>query len=441
MYTNTMFLNHLAAMRGGTPSPELESHQSQSDGPSPATGSLDYSETVHYSWGIHSARYEPQASACQVAGRSTRGSSPLAARAKSREDSGSCVVFRSPLFSALPSTAALKPVRVARSVTVPQGNEGHYDIEVENSRTYQVYSAKNNDHWHPYSRLRNEVNVEELSSSINSNTEHSSVSLRGGGSDNCGELRENIGFSGICRYEEYLLVHPKICRATKGIDHGNQIPFLGTPSFPHAKVPQSQLVRAPRLRGEERNRDQNTYYKPGACPLITTLLSLPLFLSSTFEPLEEPPNTKIPRLRGGGRPGWDDADPLPPTLWWLACGSGKPGTIAQWKRQWSKRRMSGFLGMAVYGHKAGTPYAGEEDDSAGGNTHLPSFMNHLSGATGDADSLAGNAGSFASSSVESEGLSVGDAGVPNASPADDAREPGTGKESAQTASADHAEPA
>jgi hypothetical protein len=66
------------------------------------------------------------------------------------------------------------------------------------------------------------------------------------------------------------------------------------------------------------------------------------------------PSTPLPRLRGGAGPS--EPDRLPPTLFWLAGGRGKPITMSSWNKQKPKKRMGGLLGMALYGRKAGTAY-------------------------------------------------------------------------------------
>lgn len=71
-------------------------------------------------------------------------------------------------------------------------------------------------------------------------------------------------------------------------------------------------------------------------------------------------NATKPRLRGGGIPGtWLNSARLPPTLYWLAGGRGKSSTVKGWKKQRGKKRMSGLLGMAVYGSRAGMAYEAE----------------------------------------------------------------------------------
>ncbi|KAH6875825.1 hypothetical protein BKA58DRAFT_129408 [Alternaria rosae] len=79
-------------------------------------------------------------------------------------------------------------------------------------------------------------------------------------------------------------------------------------------------------------------------------------------------------LRGGaGSPSaLRDHERVPPTLFWLAGGKGKPITTASWKSQKPKRRMGGVFGMALHGLDAGTEYGSRKykgDD--GSSSELP----------------------------------------------------------------------
>jgi hypothetical protein len=69
----------------------------------------------------------------------------------------------------------------------------------------------------------------------------------------------------------------------------------------------------------------------------------------------EPQSPPVPNLRGGAgsTSPWKNTDRLPPTLYWLAGGRGKPLKVGSWKKQKPKKRMGGLLGMTLYGHKAG----------------------------------------------------------------------------------------
>jgi hypothetical protein len=60
----------------------------------------------------------------------------------------------------------------------------------------------------------------------------------------------------------------------------------------------------------------------------------------------------VPTLRGGS----GSAVRLSPTLYWLAGGRGQPVKTSSWKKQKEKKRVGGWLGMALYGVKAGMEY-------------------------------------------------------------------------------------
>jgi hypothetical protein len=102
----------------------------------------------------------------------------------------------------------------------------------------------------------------------------------------------------------------------------------------------------------------------------------------------------VPCLRGGGGPEWKEKDPIPAPLWLLTGGRGRPISVAEWNRQKPRKRMGGLLGMAVYGHKAGTPYRSQKegDEKAQGDMpvlckrkkvefSLPSSASSLSSST------------------------------------------------------------
>ncbi|CAN9257848.1 unnamed protein product [Alternaria alternata] len=82
--------------------------------------------------------------------------------------------------------------------------------------------------------------------------------------------------------------------------------------------------------------------------------------SAPFTDVAIQPRTQSPivSLRGGtGSPSaLRGYERLPPTLFWLAGGRGKPITTVSWKTQRPKKRMNGLLGMTLHGLDAGTEY-------------------------------------------------------------------------------------
>jgi hypothetical protein len=90
-------------------------------------------------------------------------------------------------------------------------------------------------------------------------------------------------------------------------------------------------------------------------------LGIPSFLQRQSEsPINQPvpkasPQSStlpIPTLRGGaGSPG-----DIPPTLFWLAGGRGRPISFSSWKHSRPKQRMGGLFGMAVHGRNYGKEY-------------------------------------------------------------------------------------
>ena len=60
----------------------------------------------------------------------------------------------------------------------------------------------------------------------------------------------------------------------------------------------------------------------------------------------------FPHLRGGG----GSPDEIPPTLFWLAGGLGKPISFSGWKQTRPKQRMGSLFGMMVFGKDYGKEY-------------------------------------------------------------------------------------
>lgn len=78
-----------------------------------------------------------------------------------------------------------------------------------------------------------------------------------------------------------------------------------------------------------------------------------------------PSPTKMPRLRGGGKPD-RRTNLIPASLLYLAGSTGRrPGesiTVDAWNSMKPKKRMGGLLGMAVFGYKGGKSYVPEKRD-------------------------------------------------------------------------------
>lgn len=118
--------------------------------------------------------------------------------------------------------------------------------------------------------------------------------------------------------------------------------------------------------------------------------------SPSIPPQISPPHS-LPTLRGGAG-GGDSSIRLPPTLFWLAGGKGKPVSIGGWKKTRGKKRMGGLLGLAAYGARAGKGY-GCEDESVGGGSAAVSVR---SGLSSSGVSVVAGVGSVGSSSVSVE---------------------------------------
>lgn len=115
-----------------------------------------------------------------------------------------------------------------------------------------------------------------------------------------------------------------------------------------ARLPRSSYVYG--LKGCQTYHEPptNIYCESSISDLTTTMYQ-------TSNSLDELRNA-IPCLRGGSGGDQDDQRRVPPTLWLLAGGQGRPITISSWEKQKPKKRMDGLLGMAFYGRQAGIPY-------------------------------------------------------------------------------------
>lgn len=90
--------------------------------------------------------------------------------------------------------------------------------------------------------------------------------------------------------------------------------------------------------------------------------SISIFSYRRFSPTTTQPSTTsqrrtidppTPHLRGGA----ESPERTPPTLFWLAGGTGrKPISFDGWKKSRPKQRMGGLFGMSVFGNKYGQEY-------------------------------------------------------------------------------------
>ncbi|KAF1357397.1 hypothetical protein EJ07DRAFT_181196 [Lizonia empirigonia] len=66
----------------------------------------------------------------------------------------------------------------------------------------------------------------------------------------------------------------------------------------------------------------------------------------------------FPHLRGGA----ESPDRIPPSLFRLAGGTGRPINLTSWKQSRPRQRMGGLFGMAVFGKHYGKVYGGGDNE-------------------------------------------------------------------------------
>lgn len=81
-------------------------------------------------------------------------------------------------------------------------------------------------------------------------------------------------------------------------------------------------------------------------------------------------------------------------LYWLAGGRGPPVTARAWNMQKPTKRMSGLVGMAIYGHKSGMLYTKAETGR--------SVVGGKAGESGSSSSESRSSGSSSSASSSGE---------------------------------------
>ena len=121
-------------------------------------------------------------------------------------------------------------------------------------------------------------------------------------------------------------------------DHPNRMSVTTTISGPPSSTPSPSSDILSRLLLKYRYR-QKPVESPATQP--------------KQNPLSRSHSRKVPHLRGGA----ESPERTPPSLYWLAGGTGKkPVSINGWKQSRPKKRMSGLFGMAVFGSKYGQEY-------------------------------------------------------------------------------------
>lgn len=121
-------------------------------------------------------------------------------------------------------------------------------------------------------------------------------------------------------------------------DHPNRVSVTTTISGPPSPRPSSSSSLLNRLLLK---------YRYGQKPVESSTTK------SERNSLSRKPSKSVPHLRGGA----ESPERTPPSLYWLAGGTGKkPVSIEGWKQSRPKQRMGGLLGMAVFGSKYGQEF-------------------------------------------------------------------------------------
>lgn len=121
-------------------------------------------------------------------------------------------------------------------------------------------------------------------------------------------------------------------------DHPNRVSVTTTISGPPSPRPSSSSSLLSRLLLK---------YRYGQKPVESPATQ------SKRNSLSRNPSKSVPLLRGGA----ESPERTPPSLYWLAGGTGKkPVSIDGWKQSRPKQRMGGLLGMAVFGSKYGQKF-------------------------------------------------------------------------------------
>lgn len=359
---------HLLALRAGSPSSLLRHIDEVNSSTDPREPYPDYSRTVFY---------------------------------------GQSYAPNPPRRSAQPGTTIMQRIEASGSIIIEEGRRGGLPItvieELENSRVYRRHTPQtSNQQGHRHSRTHDTDSLgtfSTLTTQSPSTVGGMRLELKGGNGRprlRGGCIHAGLGFG----FKEWLLTcpslsrinpkcphdseddlpPPRISRPTRtarayerahgnshlpsNISRGNAPPNLSVTNT----LPPPAAERSARAPGTHHSV-QHTHSAPShISTCIRAHSPSPRFCSTVTQlcprtaqqPLTPPVSTStppIPSLRGGaGSASWADSDRLPPKLYWLAGGRGRPITVGSWKQQRGKTRMGGILGMVVSGARAGMEY-------------------------------------------------------------------------------------
>jgi hypothetical protein len=349
---------HIAALRTGSPSP-LRYRIDEVRHGTQCAGTTDYSRTVFYghtkcsSFKNHLHKNRTVSPSAPHSGTTVR---------QRKEARGSIIVDK----------------RQRGGIPIP------LDLELESSSVYQRRSPQESTQQAHPRRRRRDDDSDKTFSTLTTQTPSTiggkRLELKGGSLypqlRGGGESRSvSLGF----KLKEWLLTCRTPCRSRHAYDEDSDadLPPARTLAPERIAKPVQRACGGVSLpknvsRGSVVTSRGSTSltYKPSTCNTCSPTLSRESYRSLHFPPLRSSSPIKpsrsisppFPSLRGGA----GSASRLPPTLYWLAGGRGKPITVSSWKSQRGKKRMGGLLGMAVFGKKAGTLYEKQETGELAG---------------------------------------------------------------------------
>ncbi|OAL46635.1 hypothetical protein IQ07DRAFT_603365 [Pyrenochaeta sp. DS3sAY3a] len=272
-----------------------------------------------------------------------------------------------------PSTAQRTRKKEGRKALRTYGAPA-FEQELENSRVYQRHAPQPRQKSPLQYELTPTPSISASDSSDSDSTDRVGgirLELRGGCGFATSRLRGGCGdhvVSGRRRFKlkSWLLTGSCFSRACH-VDSDNDLPpvRIATPS---------KALRARQANGKKVPLPSYIAKRVSPTTSSGTSSQLPANGTSNSAPThcaQAPTTAPLPTtvsLRGGaGSPSTLlDTDRLPPTLFWLAGGMGKPITVRAWKKVRPKMRDATWFGLMAFGRRAGTRYAGGCEEGGGG---------------------------------------------------------------------------
>jgi hypothetical protein len=314
---------HLAALRAGSPSPLCDSIDEGRTVVGPEEPYLDFSRTVYYGttthWGPIRHSYEDHLS---------------------------------PPSGPRYTSTIIDRIQIGGNIVIEEGRRGgipSWERELERSGVYRQSSPEPNTPPLLPQPVADDDSFSTLTTQTPSIVGGKRIELLGGNEPpklrgGSGSLHASIGFN----LKKWLLTCHGPCPSRDTDSDADLVP-------PRAPVPK-HITRALRTsRGTAalpvhlaKSSAETSQPNSSAPPFVQSNSALesihhntPPTNQTSFENRESQPLiSTIPTLRGGA--GSDVR--LPPTLYWLAGGRGKPVTIRSWQKQRGRKRIGGLWG-------------------------------------------------------------------------------------------------